>query len=859
MNILFVDEEDGLVERAKEFLENTNSDSKLYTTTFSKNEFKILKEKNIDVIIASFDSQKNEVLDLAQNIRDSGFDDIPFIIITKESKETIPIKALNLGIDRCFVIDENTKKRLRELSEFVKEKVNKSKTKEENRRRDKKYRSLLNQAAEMLFLHDTDGNIVEVNQSAIDNTGYSRKELLQMNVVDIDPDAEERGDLTRYWKKLSPEDDPINIEAKHKRKDGSIYPADIIQSKVVFSNEEYIFALARDITERKKAQRELEKEKNRRKVLLDNIPGIALILEKDTREIVFSNEKAKEVGAVPGKTCYGTVAERDDPCPFCLAPELWETDERQELEVEYRGTYYHGIWVPYTDDLYVHYIYDITELKEKENALKESEKKFRTIFENSNDPIIIHDLDGEIIDANERSVELIGLPLKQIINMNIKDLAPKADRNIVQEFLDELKDENSGRLEREFRKETGNKIHVDISARVIDEEGERVQSIIRDITERKKAENKVREAKEKIEELHKKSTKLLTCESEEEVFKIAVNAVENILDFDICSFAKVEDNKIIVKERTSGLPEGDYLERPLDEGGIDTKTYLNQISYLIKNVNQHEDAKPVNSKYKSAMSIPIGEYGVFQAVATEEDYFDEDDLNTTELLINDVTNALKRIEMREKEEFLHSLLRHDVRNKSVLVQGYLDLAEDFDLPEEVQEYIQRAKHVTNNGIDIIDKVKKLRTIEEKSNIRNIKIKPLLIDVISDHEEQLKQNEIKYTFEAEDYKVKGGSLLDDLFSNILENSIKHSKCDKINIEAYSDEDECIITIEDDGKGIEDKEKDKIFDKGYRLGEDSGTGLGMYIVREIAQNYNGKVEVKDSDMGGARFDIHLKKGD
>ncbi len=129
--------------------------------------------------------------------------------------------------------------------------------------------------------------------------------------------------------------------------------------------------IAHDITERKEAERRTEVEFNLRNALLDNIPNcIALILRKDTREIVASNKAGYEIGAVPGKTCFQTSALRDNPCPFCRAQELWESNRMQQIEVEYRGSWYEGIWAPLSNDLYVHYIFDITKRKKTEEALR---------------------------------------------------------------------------------------------------------------------------------------------------------------------------------------------------------------------------------------------------------------------------------------------------------------------------------------------------------------------------------------------------------------------------------------------------------------------------------------------------------
>ncbi|MBI5343555.1 MAG: PAS domain-containing protein [Deltaproteobacteria bacterium] len=122
-----------------------------------------------------------------------------------------------------------------------------------------------------------------------------------------------------------------------------------------------------DITDRKRAEDRIRSETSLRNVLLDNMPCIALVLKKQTREIVACNEIAKSFGAVVGKTCHGSIPRQDPPCPFCRAPDLWDTGTNQQIEVEHLGKFWQGFWVPFSDDLYVHYIFDVTDRRRAED------------------------------------------------------------------------------------------------------------------------------------------------------------------------------------------------------------------------------------------------------------------------------------------------------------------------------------------------------------------------------------------------------------------------------------------------------------------------------------------------------------
>lgn len=217
----------------------------------------------------------------------------------------------------------------------------------------------------------------------------------------------------------------------------------------------------------------------------------------------------------------------------------------------------------------------------------------------------------------------------------------------------------------------------------------------------------------------------------------------------------------------------------------------------------------------------------------------------------------RRKEAEEREKFLYSLLRHDVRNRTQVVQGYHELLRDTDLSEKQAKLLERAANGTREGIEIIEKVRTLREISGEEETEEVDIGFIIKSVVDERDIQASEEGINIKFEEFECEVEGGPLLEELFSNLLENSIVHSVCETIQISSEETEDKCVITVEDDGCGMDQGEMDKVFDKGYKKGETGGTGLGLYLVKEIAENYGGSVEVRDSKLGGARFDTHLKR--
>ncbi len=131
------------------------------------------------------------------------------------------------------------------------------------------------------------------------------------------------------------------------------------------------------------------------------------------------------------------------------------------------------------------------ERERAERALERSEERFRKLFEESNDAIFIHTLDGRILDVNSRACQMIGYSAEQLRTMRIQSLHAEDAQQASSTALEETDESRSARFECGFKRADGTRIDVEVSARLVDKEEGLVQAIVRDITERKTLEEQL--------------------------------------------------------------------------------------------------------------------------------------------------------------------------------------------------------------------------------------------------------------------------------------------------------------------------------------------------------------------------------
>lgn len=216
---------------------------------------------------------------------------------------------------------------------------------------------------------------------------------------------------------------------------------------------------------------------------------------------------------------------------------------------------------------------------------------------------------------------------------------------------------------------------------------------------------------------------------------------------------------------------------------------------------------------------------------------------------------------KEGKEFLNTLIRQDLGSKYQTIQGYLQLVEGINLPDKHEKFLEKALKACRETEEILELVKKVREIEEMewTEERNVsKILKTVVMNISDLVAE-KKIEIVESYPEKVVKIQADHSINILFLQILKIRIQTSECNKIKISAKDKKGEIRVIIEDDGKRLPKEIKNLFSGKTYK-GKTTGVGgARYYMLSEITRHKNAGIEAKDSELGGARFDIHLQNAE
>ena len=164
-----------------------------------------------------------------------------------------------------------------------------------------------------------------------------------------------------------------------------------------------------------------------------------------------------------------------------------------------------------------------------------------------------------------------------------------------------------------------------------------------------RAQEGLRRARSRIERLHEVARQLERVGSEDDVYRITVEAAETILSFAMCTMDIVVGNRLVTKATSSELPSGTSYEGDLDSGGLAVETYRTGKTTVFGSLAKVPRANPIRADLRSGISAPIGaDIGVFQVASMEANAFTDEDVRLLELLLGYAAEAIQRLRLAEQ-------------------------------------------------------------------------------------------------------------------------------------------------------------------------------------------------------------------
>ena len=286
----------------------------------------------------------------------------------------------------------------------------------------------LNNVRDTAWLIDDTGRLHYVSDEACRVLGYTREELLGMGIPDIDPDfPPER--WSGHWRDLT-QQRSLNFETRHRTRDGRILPVEVSANYFEYGGRSYNLALARDISERKRAEEALRESERFQRTLLENLPDCIARFDREGRHLFVNSAVAKVFGAPPeqfiGKTlreCGTPGLEPQNLVLEGLLKQAFEEGVANSTEAEWTTTqgirHFDVRHVPEKDETgnvitVVGISRDITDRKRAEENLRQSEAELRQIVDAVPQHVVVLEPDGEFRYVNRGDLEYTGLTLEEV-------------------------------------------------------------------------------------------------------------------------------------------------------------------------------------------------------------------------------------------------------------------------------------------------------------------------------------------------------------------------------------------------------------------------------------------------------------
>jgi PAS domain S-box-containing protein len=700
-----------------------------------------------------------------------------------------------------------------------------------------------------------DGMCIDANEAYAKLVGFSRDELVgkTTNELNIWMSSDERN---RMVSGLAQAGRLQNVPITLRKKDGSLISTIAFGEIVTIEGKQCILSFFYDITEREQAEEKLKKTVERLDLATSAAHEGIWDWDIQRNELVW-DDRMYELYGIKREDFAGAYeawlagVHPDDRNASNEASRQAQRGER-EYDTEFRvvwpdGTVRHlrayGMVVRDATGKPLRMIgtnFDITERKQAEEALKESEERFSRLAQASFEGVAIHDK-GLILDANQAMADLFGYELSEFIGMNVLDLAMPESRDLVRNnFLAGYEKP----YEAMGRKKDGTVLVGELRSREITYKGRMVRvTAIRDITERKQAEETLHQSEQKYRDLANSLTLVIF-----EMDPTGLLTYANSTAFDWFGYSEADLSKgvnvlqlIVEDDRKSAV---ENMRRVIGLGETTSS------EYSVK--RKDGSIFPV-----LAASRPIVKNG--KTVGIRGTLLDLTERKNFESVMN---NAQKL----DSLGVLAGGIAHDFNNLLTGIFGYIDLARSVSKDAKVAEYLESTIATMNRARALTMQL--LTFAKGGSPVQ--KITPLAPFIQEAVQFALSGSNVscRFSFDKNLWscnidKNQIGQVIDNIVINAqqampsggtIEISATNSSLGEKDHPPLAKGDYVKVSIKDSGIGIPKEIMPRIFDPFYTT-KTKGHGLGLATCYSIINRHGGCIDVESEQGKGSTFHVYL----
>jgi PAS domain S-box-containing protein len=705
------------------------------------------------------------------------------------------------------------------------------------REQEQKYRAVIEATGTGFVILDEEGRVLDANPEYVRLAGHKNpNEIAGRNVTEWTAgyDKERNAEAVRQCMRTG---FIRNLEIDYVDASGRITPVEINASVIRSGDAIRVLALCRDITERRQMGNELELLK----ISVDHAYDEVFWLDFEGNFLYVNDSACRITGYSREEFRTMKIYDLDPDCPPKDSAAVLDNLRKKKtlfttsrhrckdgriVDVEIVSVYVRKDGREYS----FAFVRDITERRGAEKALKESEKRYRDMFEINNAVMFIVDPEtGKIVAANAAACRYYGYSREEFARLVIMEIN-------IQDPAVTLKDMAHARVEEgavfqfRHRKKNGEIRDVEVFSAPITQEGHQyLHSIIQDVTDRRRAQEALKESEQKFRDIFNNSTD-------------AIYLHEIMEDGTPGRFTDVNE----VACRMLGYTREELLEKsPLDiapgyHNPPREKVFEDQQTLGIARFETEQ-------KTKGGTLIPVE---VNTHVVTIQGR------KVILAVVRDIT-ARKRAEeairlANKKLNLLSGITRHDIKNQLTALLEYIDLSKMILQGPDLKKTIDKEEGVAHNILRQIEFTKEYEDLGASTpSWQNVKkcidlgIKGL----------DLSGTELNVTG-LDNVEIIADSLLQKVFFNLVDNALRYSgKAKKtVRISSHESGEGFVIVCEDDGSGIPVHEKDLIFERGYG----KNTGLGLFLIREILATTGITIKETGGPGKGARFEMFVPKG-